>query len=379
MGTAQRNNRLFFGLLALLSICLGVVCLLAFTTGGALALRRAASNQRATEQPTSLSSATQLPKITLTPSPGTGASVTFLPETATVPFAGASQTPEAPATTQPEPSQTPEPSLTSGPLAQDAWCVPWNSKTARAQVLRVIDGITIEVELDGKVEQVRYIGVDLLEYDQDWRVWADSTEKNKQLVDGKSALLISENADKDAEGRLARYVIVDGVFVNLEMVASGYAIAQSTPPNTGCDSLLLEAETQAITTGLGLWAPTPTPTRTFPPPSATISAAGDVVVVKIAFRGTPWQEPEEFVEIYNSGVSPVELEGWSVRDIKNHVFVFPRFVLGPGQYCRVYTNLYSRQHCGFSFFNPAPIWENDGDCAYLKDKTGKLVDQFCYE
>ena len=207
----------------------------------------------------------------------------------------------------------------------------------------------------------------------------NSTEKNKQLVEGKTALLISENADKDAEGRLARYVIVEGVFVNREMAASGYAIAQSTPPNTGCDALLLEAETQAITAGLGLWAATPTPTRTFPPPTATISAAGDVVVVKVAFRGTPWQEPEEFVEIYNSGVSPVQLDGWSVRDIKNHVFVFPRFVLGPGQYCRVYTNLYSTQHCGFSFFNPAPIWENDGDCAYLKDNTGKLVNQFCYE
>ncbi len=377
MGTVQRNNRLFFGLLALLSICLGVVCLLAFTTGGALALRRAVSNRQVTGGPTGIvptgfTSATQLPTITITPTP-------FPSLTATIPFESASPTPEALATTLPLPSETPEPSQTSGPLAQDAWCVPWNSKTVRAQVLRVIDGITIEVELDGKVQQVRYIGVDLLEYDQDWRVWAASTEKNKQLVEGKSAVLISENADQDAEGRLARYVITEGVFVNQEMVASGYAVAQSTPPNTACDALLLEAETQAITAGLGLWVATPTPTRTFPPPTATISAAGDVVVVKVAFRGTPWQEPEEFVEIYNSGVSPVQIEGWSVGDIKNHVFVFPRFVLGPGQYCRVYTDLYSTQHCGFSFFNPAPIWENDGDCAYLKDKTGKLVSQFCYE
>jgi micrococcal nuclease len=377
MGTAQRNNRLFFGLLALLSICLGVVCLMAFTTGGALVLRRAASSQPATEGPTGVSltglpSSTQLPTVTLTPTP-------FPRLSATIPFETTSPTLEAIATTPLPPSETPEPSQTSGPLAQDAWCVPWNSETTRAQVLRVIDGITIEVELDGKVQQVRYIGVDLLEYDQDWRVWAESTEKNKQLVEGKSAVLIRENADQDVEGRLARYVIVEGIFVNQEMVASGYAIAQSTPPNTACDALFLEAETQAITAGLGLWAPTPTPTRTFPPPTATISTAGDVVVVKVAFRGTPWQEPEEFVEIYNSGISPVQIEGWSVRDIKNHVFVFPRFVLGPGQYCRVYTNIYSSQHCGFSFFNPAPIWENDGDCAYLKDKTGKLVNQFCYE
>ncbi len=53
----------------------------------------------------------------------------------------------------------------------------------------MIDGITIEVELDGKVEQVRYIGVDLLEYEQDWRVWVESTEKNKQLVEGKTRVV----------------------------------------------------------------------------------------------------------------------------------------------------------------------------------------------
>ena len=377
MRTVQSNKRLFFGLLALVSICLGVACLMAFTTGGVLALRRAVGSPALTgKSQTNLASETKIPTITLTatllPSiTATSLPVTILPEVTTV----FTETLVIPA----EPTQTPEPSQTSGPLAQDAWCVPWNSKTTRATVLRVIDGITIEVQLDGKPQQVRYIGIDLLEYEQDWHIWAESTEKNKQLVDGKTVLMISDQADTDAEGRLARYVIVDGVFINRELAASGYAIAQSTPPNTGCDSLLLEAETQAITAGLGLWAATPTATRTFPPPTATNSAAGEGVVVKVAFRGTIWQEPEEFVEIYNSGVSPVQLDGWSVSDIKNHVFVFPRFVLGPGQYCRVYTNLYSRQHCGFSYYNPAPIWDNGGDCAYLKDKTGKLVSQFCYE
>ena len=241
MGTAQRNNRLFFGLLALLSICLGVVCLMALTAGGVLALRRVTSTKPSSEQPssgasqTSPPSATQLPTITVTPSPLPLIPATSL-ETATAPFEAAIPTAEVIDTMPPEATQTPEPSQTSRALALDAWCVPWNSKTARAAVSRVIDGVTIEVELDGKVEQVRYIGVDLLEYEQDWRVWVESTEKNKQLVEGKSALLISDQSDTDAEGRLARYVIVEGVFVNLEMVASGYAIAQSTPPNTGCDS-----------------------------------------------------------------------------------------------------------------------------------------------
>jgi len=396
MEMAQRNNRLLFGLLALAVICLGMVCLMAFTTGGVLALRKAAASQTpwdtstivrmpVTQSPTSQPSASRLPTITFTATPLFSVTLAIATETPAVSFEDISPTVSVFTVTLSEtaqtlePSQTPEPSLTIGPLAQDAWCVPWNSKTVRVPVLRVIDGVTIEVQLDGRPQQVRYIGLDLLEYDQDWRIWAASTEKNQQLVEGETVLLISDRADRDAEGRLARYVILNGVFVNREMADSGYAIAQSQPPNISCDSLLLEAETQAITAGVGLWAATPTPTRTFPPPTATISAAGDIVIVRIAFRGTQWQEPEEFIEVYNSGISPVQLDGWSVRDIKNHVFIFPRFVLGPGQYCRVYTNLYNTQHCGFSFFNPAPIWDNDGDCGYLKDKTGKLVDQFCFE
>jgi hypothetical protein len=142
---------------------------------------------------------------------------------------------------------------------------------------------------------------------------------------------------------------------------------------------LLDAEKAAIVAGRGLWAAAPTPTRTFPAPTPTISAFGDVVIVNIAFRGNGWQEPEEYAEIYNSGVEPVQLNGWSLRDIENHVFIFPRFILGPGQYCRVFTNLYRPGNCGFSYNSVAPIWDNTGDCAYLKDSTGKTVDEFCYD
>jgi hypothetical protein len=142
---------------------------------------------------------------------------------------------------------------------------------------------------------------------------------------------------------------------------------------------LLAAEARAITAGLGLWAPTLTPTRTFLPPTQTVSAFGSVVIVDVAYRGTIWEEPEEYVEVYNAGTEAVQLLGWTLRDIENHVFVFPTFVLGAGQYCRVYTNLYRPQNCGFSYFSPAPIWENNGDCAYIRDAAGRSVSEFCYD
>jgi len=50
----------------------------------------------------------------------------------------------------------------------------------------------------------------------------------------------------------------------------------------------------------------------------------------------------------------------------------------PGQVCRVYTNEYHPEWCGFSFGSGSAIWNNSGDCAYLRDSEGRLIDTFCY-
>ena len=96
-------------------------------------------------------------------------------------------------------------------------------------------------------------------------------------------------------------------------------------------------------------------------------------------RGAPWEEPDEFVEVLNDGTEPIQLKGWTLSDDDNHhIFTFPSFVLGPGQHCRVYTNLYKPTTCGFSFFNPYPIWDDFADCAYLKDPLGEEISVYCY-
>ncbi len=92
---------------------------------------------------------------------------------------------------------------------------------------------------------------------------------------------------------------------------------------------------------------------------------------KIHSLGTLWQEPDEYIEIFNIGTQPVQLAGWSIRDAEGHAFIFPKFILGAGQYCRVLTDDYQPDHCGFSFYRPSPVWDNDGDCGYLQDSQGK--------
>jgi len=103
-----------------------------------------------------------------------------------------------------------EPTATVGPLVRDSWCVPWNTPMQNALVVGIIDGVTIEVEIDGEPYLVRYIGIDMLDPSQDPGIWTQMAEKNRELVEGKSVLLVRDISDVDSLGRLLRYVIVGG-------------------------------------------------------------------------------------------------------------------------------------------------------------------------
>ncbi|MFM8319805.1 MAG: lamin tail domain-containing protein [Chloroflexota bacterium] len=275
-------------------------------------------------------------------------------------------------------SETPGPAALPG--GQDGWCLSWNGPVERGRVVKVIDGVTIEVEIDGQVQQVRYIGAGMLDFSSDYTIWTRSTEANRRLVEGQNVLLYRDVQDQDSEGRRLRYVIAGGKLVNQALIEAGYANAVDEAPNLRCSAHLLQAESRAINAERGLWAATATPTRTLIPlPSATVAEIGQLIITKISERGTIWEEPEEYVEFRNDSDWSIQLKGWTLQDEAHHTFVFPNFVLGPGQYCRVYTNEYHPTSCGFSYFSLSPIWENDGDCAYIKDALGRLVHHMCYQ
>jgi endonuclease YncB( thermonuclease family) len=265
------------------------------------------------------------------------------------------------------------------PVALDPNCIPFNRLARRVHVVDVIDAVTIEVDDNGETYRVSYIGAALPENSQDPAVWSAAQEYNRKLVEGQTLLLVQDRTDQDAVTYRPRYVLAGSVFVNLEMIASGYAIAAARPPDLSCQSLFQEAQQRASAAQVGLFAPTPTPTRILIlPPTATVAVTGPMKVTALAERGTLWQEPEEWVEIRNDSEDPIQLEGWTIQDNERHIFTFPAFTLGPGQYCRVYTNEYHPNSCGFLYESGSPIWNNDTDCAYLKDPYGELISTFCY-
>lgn len=244
-------------------------------------------------------------------------------------------------------------------------------------VKRVIDGVTIEVESDGELVQVRYIGVALPDVVGSVAYTA-ATRANQRLVEGKWVTLIKERSDVNQQGQWVRYVLVEGLFVNHELIRQGFAEANSYPPDISCDVFLFEAQRLAQAAELGIWALAAIPTRTMIPTVPPAATTGDVRVVYINPKGDGWQDPDEFAEIRNLSAFPVQLSGWTLSDEKGHKFTFPELLLISGGYCRIYTNQYVPQTCGLSFNSLSAIWDDAGDCAYLRDLQGNLVSQFCY-
>jgi micrococcal nuclease len=123
--------------------------------------------------------------------------------------------------------------------------------TDNARVIEVIDGDTIVITGG---HHVRYIGIDAPElYPEPEALGSEAWLANRVLVEGKTVRLERDTSDTDRYGRLLRYVYVDDVFVNAEMVRLGLARAITYPPDTRHQQYLEELEAEAIAASRGMW------------------------------------------------------------------------------------------------------------------------------
>jgi len=135
--------------------------------------------------------------------------------------------------------------------------VPTDAVSAPAEVVRVIDGDTIEVLIDGVTETVRYIGIDTPEPYRGGEpacFSGEATERNRELVGGQVVQLVPGAEDRDRFDRLLRYVYINDQFVNELLVAEGFATTMRIEPNTSQAEVFNQAQSAARSAGLGLWS-----------------------------------------------------------------------------------------------------------------------------
>ena len=191
-------------------------------------------------------------------------------------------TPTQPTTASPTatPTPTPTPVLGAGPTGA----------TVTATVVRVVDGDTVRVLIDGQEFPVRYIGIDTPETvdprtEVQW-MGPEASAANAELLAGGTVILEKDVSEVDQFDRLLRYVWVErsGTFllVNRELVRLGYALPSSYPPDVKYNDLFTAAAREARDSNAGLWGESPTPSPTpqltatptpTPPPSPVPTAA----------------------------------------------------------------------------------------------------------
>lgn len=135
---------------------------------------------------------------------------------------------------------------------------------ARATVVRVVDGDTVVLRIAGRKESVRLIGVDTPETKHPTKpVECFGPEASRHtaglLPAGTEVLVRRDTEARDVYRRLLLYVYRadDGLFVNRDLVAGGWAVPKSYPPNTAHAEEFAALAATAEAAGLGLWGACP--------------------------------------------------------------------------------------------------------------------------
>lgn len=135
-------------------------------------------------------------------------------------------------------------------------------RSARAYVVRAIDGDTIEARVGGALEDVRYIGVDTPETvkpDTPVQCFGPRASAfNHRLVEGRRVRLVFGVERRDVYGRLLAYVYLRRRLVNAMLVRRGFAHSLTIAPNDRLAPLFRRLELRAARAGRGLWGACPT-------------------------------------------------------------------------------------------------------------------------
>jgi micrococcal nuclease len=149
---------------------------------------------------------------------------------------------------------------------------------SKALVVDVQDAYTLEVLMDGqpasRIFSVRLVGVERPLLSDPWS--APAVEWLTKEVTRQMVVLESDEAERDAQGNLLRYVWKGGHMVNVTMVQLGLLIASPNAGDLRYAADLLAAQADAQSARRGMWGP---------PPEATAVPA--TITATVAVTATP--------------------------------------------------------------------------------------------
>jgi micrococcal nuclease len=124
--------------------------------------------------------------------------------------------------------------------------------TSTGTVVRVDDGDSVRVEIDGILRNVRLIGVDAPEADECF--YAESKQFLESLLAAGTSVRVQTDRKQPEDGRLFAYVSADRDLVNHMSIRLGYARERAYGMTYRKRNAFLAAQEDAQAENLGLWA-----------------------------------------------------------------------------------------------------------------------------
>jgi micrococcal nuclease len=131
-----------------------------------------------------------------------------------------------------------------------------NGQADLVEIVKVVDGDTVDIDLDGHTERVRLIGVNTPETKHPTKpiecFGPEASAYMTQLLPKGTTVRIERDVEaRDRYGRMLLYLYLgsDNLFINLDLVARGYGIE----PNTFHRNDFVRAAAQAEAANVGLW------------------------------------------------------------------------------------------------------------------------------
>ncbi|MGF1666151.1 MAG: lamin tail domain-containing protein [Acidimicrobiia bacterium] len=234
-------------------------------------------------------------------------------------------------------------------------------------VIHVDDGDSLIVELDGREERVRLLGINAPERDE---CLGDVSRQALENLEGEVVALGLEAEPRDQFDRLLAHVFTEDGYVNLAQVQTGLAIVISGD-HAFIDELT-DAQDTAESAAAGLWSP-------------DVCGGGPIPDLEITRIDENPPGPDEdaldleIVEITNRSDQAADLSGFVLRDESTaNRFVFPNgIILDAGDSLEVSAGCDPPRNA-LAWCADGPVWNNGGDTALLLDPAGRIVDHMGY-
>ncbi|QGG48499.1 thermonuclease family protein [Heliorestis convoluta] len=130
-------------------------------------------------------------------------------------------------------------------------------QTVTVQVVRVVDGDTAVILIDGKQERLRFIGIDTPETVHptigEEPYGREASDYTKQRLEGRTFQLEFDVQERDRYGRLLGYIWLEEELFNETLVRNGFAEVTTFPPNVKYVDIFKAAQEEARKEKRGIW------------------------------------------------------------------------------------------------------------------------------